>query len=892
MNLLYFGDRHYSETIPANRVDDFFLNTALKDQEIKEIGKQYNVKAFLHPGDLLERSKISMRFAKEIAGFWTNCDLSLPEDANLIKDKQIDGNIFKTINSFTPLIGVYGNHDLIGGDIGSVDNTIIGLLSSIGIFNMVSKENPYILYTEDGKKVAITGTSYHIGMDQDRFIKDYIVEEKLGDYHIHIVHGMLIEKSVGTLYRHTTLDQIKDTKADLTLCGHDHLGFGVIEHEGKIFANIGAVVRQKNDKRELKRIPSVLLISIDEKGLAVKEIPLKSAKPGEVVLSREKVELRKEKQKALEKFKEQTESLDILKGVDVKEILEDVAANEKIDEEIKLSILNRIKEKENQDQKVVKAKKDLFISKVILENFQSHKYTELDLSKGFNVLIGESRQGKSAVIRAIRWVFENKVPGKAKSFIRKGEDFARVSFTLSDETIISRYIESKRSGKNTYKIIYPDGTISEGNTKLLEEIQEVLGFNDFIIDKDLQVPLNILKQGDSWFLIGNDYTSTDRAKIIGALSGTHHADAAMRDIDSEKNKLSSEAKSYEKEMIAIHKNLSNYDYLEDIEKIIKESEEVLKEIESLQMKKNQIAKEYQFYKDFKYNIDLQDRIIKQTSDISLIKQTFNEVLNTQNKLNEIAFVKDAYKLHLDKWHNVSHYINLTNEINSVKFAYRDVFDQNKQSESIHKALNDYINQKNQLAKEEEIIKETQNINTLRELISKSKVDESSLVEVQKIYESYILENKKMVTILKFLKLSENIDQVKTSFNDITSFKTAYETTEASLIEYRKAKQKLDPVSEILKASESVELQKERLKDLQETKQTYEQIAVIQSELLEINKQKKKQDEAILSLSKSIDHQIDLYKELLTKEGVCPTCYGTLDRAIINRIIDNLKPKEA
>lgn len=892
MNLLYFGDRHYSETIPANRVDDFFLNTALKDQEIKDIGKQFDVKAFLHPGDLLERSKISMRFAKEIAGFWTNCDLSLPDDANLIKDKQIDGTIFKTINSFTPLIGVYGNHDLIGGDIGSVDNTIIGLLSSIGIFNMVSKENPYILYTEDGKKVAITGTSYHIGMDQEKFVKDYIVEEKLGDYHIHIVHGMLMEKSVGSLYRHTTLDQIKDTKADLTLCGHDHLGFGVIEYDGKIFANIGAVVRQKNDKRELKRIPSVLLISIDEKGLSVKEIPLKSAKPGEDVLSREKVELRKEKQKALEKFKEQTESLDILKGVDVKEILEDVATNEKIDEEIKLSILNRIKEKENQDQKVIKAKKDLFISKVILENFQSHKYTELDLSKGFNVLIGESRQGKSAVIRAIRWVFENKVPGKAKSFIRKGEEYARVSFTLSDGTIISRYIEAKRSGKNTYKIIYPDGSISEGNTKLLEEIQEVLGFNDFIIDKDLQVPLNILKQGDSWFLIGNNYTSTDRAKIIGALSGTHHADAAMRDIDNEKNKLASEARSNEKEIVSIHKNLSNYDYLDDLEKIISLSEETMKEIEQLQALKIAIAKEYQFYQELKANIEVEDKIIKATESIGNIKLSLNEVFVLKSKLNDVISVNEAYKAHLEKLSAVANYINLTNKMDAVKSSFKEVYNQNKQAELIHVSLNEYRAICNQLIQEGEIIKKTEQIALLKNMFNKMRLDEINLNEINKIYDLYVVENKKRLSSLKFIKLSENINDIKYDFNNVFKLKEQYETVKCSALDYLKLLETLKPINDIIKSSQSIGAVEKELELLQKMKQEYDQLAILKSDILVLNKQKDDQDKMITKLSTSIDVQIEAYKDLLSKEGVCPTCYGTLDKAIINRIIENLKPKEA
>ena len=43
------------------------------------------------------------------------------------------------------------------------------------------------------------------------------------------------------------------------------------------------------------------------------------------------------------------------------------------------------------------------LQKVILENFQAHEMSVIEFTEGINVICGASDQGKSSVIRAIRW---------------------------------------------------------------------------------------------------------------------------------------------------------------------------------------------------------------------------------------------------------------------------------------------------------------------------------------------------------------------------------------------------------------------------------------------------------------------------------------------------------
>ena len=45
-----------------------------------------------------------------------------------------------------------------------------------------------------------------------------------------------------------------------------------------------------------------------------------------------------------------------------------------------------------------------YIKKIILQNFQSHKYSIVELDEQLNVIVGPSDSGKSAIIRALKWV--------------------------------------------------------------------------------------------------------------------------------------------------------------------------------------------------------------------------------------------------------------------------------------------------------------------------------------------------------------------------------------------------------------------------------------------------------------------------------------------------------
>lgn len=513
MKLLLMGDRHNTIHKPVNRTDADFMDTQIKkDTEILRIAKKNNVSAIIHPGD-----------------FWTDSDCKIKNDfiCDVVKRWFPDPNQEKNI----PMYGIAGNHDLFGKNLNTLPFTTTGLLDALGYIKLLHSSKPVTFQLKNKKTVAITGVNYHINMDKPEHIDDYIIEKKLGDIHIHVVHGMLLKNKSGIFERYTTIDQITHTKADITFSGHDHVGFGIIKKDSKYFVNPGSVIRSSCNASDIKRDVKVLIVDINEDDLSIdiKEVPLKSALDGNLVLSRITIEKEKEKQAATEKLKSNIKKLKLAKKVKFLDILENVYKEKDIAETTKKDLDNRVTTKLAQKEAATKNLVGTNIKTVRLQNFQSHKDTTIDLSTGFNILLGESRQGKTAIIRGIRWVLENKPSGK--NMIQHGQTDCFVTITLENNTIITRYITEKSNG---YKIILPDGTIEEGNTKMVDQVQEICGFSKLDADTNTSLPLNFMAQGSGWYLIGDTYSSSDRARILGALQNTNVADGIIKDIEREK----------------------------------------------------------------------------------------------------------------------------------------------------------------------------------------------------------------------------------------------------------------------------------------------------------------------------------------------------------------------
>ncbi|MFF2531501.1 metallophosphoesterase family protein [Brevibacillus sp. NPDC058079] len=846
MRLLYFGDKHERVTSPENRMDDFVETQRLKTLEIIDIGRRHQVNGFLQPGDFLDSPNVPDNHLAWLMEVWSGVSVYealrlLTSNSDADKEKALS-----QLKNYVPLIGVAGNHELYGNNIKTLPKTSIGFLNKVGLMTFATKENPYFFYTEDGAKVAVTGTHYHLDIDAPEHIDDYIVEEKLGDFHIHIVHGYLSDKSMGNMFRHTLIDHIQHTKADLTITGHDHIGFPLTEINGKWFVNPGAIPRTKNDVKEMNRKPKVLLIDITKKnGLQLKEIFLKSAQDGELVLNRRKIVERKKREDRLSEFKKAVRDAGNTKSTDIIEIIRNKAETKELPLIIRDDVIDRISEKKREMSQVVeKVLNNAHVDKIILENFQSHQYTELELSRGLNIFVGESRQGKTAVLRAFRWVYENKPLGDR--IIKKGAKYAKVTLFLSNGYIVSRIMEKKSNGRNGYEITDPmTGEVAYHNTKMLPEVQKILGYNPFVIDSDLQFNLNFMKQGSGWFLIGDQFSAPVKAKIIGAIYGTHYADAVARELDAEDRKVNDELKKAQADVQKLDEQIRQYTHLDDLEQTMSNVEGLLKEIEALNQRRDKIVVLINKRKQTEAVIQENEHVISRLQDIEQLSLKLEQVKVQELKRSQLASLLSKRQAVQTKYNLLEEALQALRDLDKAKEMHETVSLLQKQSQEIRQILVRRTRITALIEQENQILTKTQLIDEAYRLLKEVETAQIRRKELQGLAER-----------AKRLELTRKEVSKKLALIDETLAKTKY---------IEEARKVFDSFAAITKRKSNIE------KAMDGRKKIIKQITDDDSTI------KKQNNESAILVNK--------YKSLLEQAGSCPVCYGTIDRVTVNRIAE-------
>lgn len=216
------------------------------------------------------------------------------------------------------------------------------------------------------------------------------------------------------------------------------------------------------------------------------------------------------------------------------------------------------------------------LQKVILENFQAHEHSEIEFSEGINVISGASDQGKSSVIRAIRWVLENRPSGFA--FKREGaEGPTRVTLVFDKGTIV----KERSATENCYKV-YKDGKKSPIVLKALrsdvpEEVKEISGFGSY----------NIQYQFGNSFLL--DDSGGEVANKINDLSGVSVIDDILKETNSRIRTENAKEKSIKELLVKLQKSKDAFKNLKHAEKLFKKATGFHTEIEEYEYNRKSLS---------------------------------------------------------------------------------------------------------------------------------------------------------------------------------------------------------------------------------------------------------------------------------------------------------------
>lgn len=610
MRILAVTDSHLTMRNPQSRKDIYYDAILEQWRYLGEAAAKHNAVAILHAGDVFDTPKISNR----LAGWLTEIIRDFP----------------------CKVYAVPGNHDIFGHNIQTLDQTMFGLLAKAGVFISLTNENPMCIES-DNIKIKLHGREYHSEIDKRDWHIDYDIDaDPYVDYNFLVVHGMLSDTHMPDFISHTHIDTIKTTSADLVLAGHNHNGFenGIVRKNNRLFINPGDMARKDATSSSMK-IPEYVVIEITvDKGIQAWLEPFSTAESWENIFDMGSINAKKDHGQWLDTFKSLIVSGEKFENLDIFSVLDRTAIAMQLSDSVKQQALNEIQIAQNNDEDNRSSIVDyeyttpITISWIHIINFQSHETTEIDFANnGLNAILGISDQGKTAIIRALRWVLYNDPQGS--DFIKTGQKFCEVSVGLSNGAIIKRRRTEKNSGE--YEIIEPNGKgqiFSSFGTNVPPDIFATHQMPLVPLQKGVEKSLNISYQLDGPFLLSE--SPLVRAAAIGKLVGAQAVDAAIKEISRQIGSIQREITTKIEQKEKAEKQLVQFTNLPQLENKIIAFEFLLQKYDFLVMQIEQ-----------RQEIHLRlDRILQNKSAIN--KQLDRHIF-TDDAIVELSKIEDIHE---------------------------------------------------------------------------------------------------------------------------------------------------------------------------------------------------------------------------------------------------------
>lgn len=202
------------------------------------------------------------------------------------------------------------------------------------------------------------------------------------------------------------------------------------------------------------------------------------------------------------------------------------------------------------------------ITKVEIQNFQSHHNTVVDMVDGVNVIIGPSDAGKSSVFRAINWVVSNRPLGDSYRSEWGGD--TSVVLHTSDGGVVERLRTDKR---NSYIV---NGTeLKAFGSEPPAEVFETLRIDPYNVQSQMDAPfLMASSPGEVAQLLNRAASIDDIDRVVGGLKRS----AAQIGRDTNYNK---------EQLLKFELQVQQFGYLDDLEVIVSEAEKALQEWDKL-----------------------------------------------------------------------------------------------------------------------------------------------------------------------------------------------------------------------------------------------------------------------------------------------------------------------
>lgn len=259
------------------------------------------------------------------------------------------------------------------------------------------------------------------------------------------------------------------------------------------------------------------------------------------------------------------------------------------------------------------------IQSLEVDNFQSHKHTELVFHKGVNVIVGPSDSGKSAVLRSLKYLLFSKPTGDA--FRSKWGGDTKVKVVIDNHTV------SRIKAKDNMYVL--DGSEFKAvKSDVPKEIQDVLNVSD----------LNLQQQIDGPFLINK--TPGEVAKFFNHIANFDKIDLSISNIKKWVGQKTATLSVKEQDLVVSTEKLRSFEYLGQFEAD-------LQDVEKLQQQLDLQETEYAALFDLTTTIQEVDAELTVYNELLKSEAEVDKILALINKRDQIEWDLEDMQLAVD-----------------------------------------------------------------------------------------------------------------------------------------------------------------------------------------------------------------------------------------------------
>jgi len=213
------------------------------------------------------------------------------------------------------------------------------------------------------------------------------------------------------------------------------------------------------------------------------------------------------------------------------------------------------------------------LKKLSIENFQSHKETDINFSEGVNAITGQSDSGKSSVIRSLIWLLTNRPSGESfKNWNSAKKDRVAVELVADKDTIAI----IREDGKTSY--ILNDTEFSVIKTDVPLEVSEALNIAEY----------NVQTQHQRYFLLQD--TPGEVARKLNDLVDLNIIDSSFKYLSSKVRDANANIIRMKEERHNLETWLEKFEHLDEVGKLIADIEEKMSETAEIEASLKAISK--------------------------------------------------------------------------------------------------------------------------------------------------------------------------------------------------------------------------------------------------------------------------------------------------------------